>query len=62
MRAISPRRSERWRRGATVKLTVLHNGAEKTVTLTLGELPNTKEARANAGRTATAAPTSASSG
>src|SRR6266849_6849852 len=32
---------------ASVKLTVLHKGAEKTVTLTLGELPNTKEARAN---------------
>ncbi len=33
----------------SVKLTVLHKGAEKTLTLTLGELPNTKEARANAG-------------
>ncbi len=32
---------------ASVKLTVLHKGAEKSVTLTLGELPNTKEARAN---------------
>jgi len=32
---------------ATVKLTVLHKGSEKAVTLTLGELPNTKEARAN---------------
>jgi serine protease Do len=31
---------------ASVKLTVLHKGSEKTVTLTLGELPNTKEARA----------------
>ena len=34
---------------ASVKLTVLHKGAEKTLTLTLGELPNTKEARASAG-------------
>jgi serine protease Do len=34
---------------ASVKLTVLHKGAEKTLTLTLGELPNTKEARADAG-------------
>ena len=31
----------------SVKLTVLHKGSEKAVTLTLGELPNTKEARAN---------------
>jgi serine protease Do len=30
-----------------VKLTVLHKGSEKAVTLTLGELPNAKEARAN---------------
>src|SRR5207342_1727939 len=30
----------------SVKLTVLHKGSEKTVNLTLGELPNTKEARA----------------
>jgi len=34
---------------SSVKLTVLHKGAEKTLTLTLGELPNTKEARAAAG-------------
>jgi serine protease Do len=34
---------------ASVKLTVLHKSAEKVVTLTLGELPNAKEARANAG-------------
>ena len=33
---------------ATVKLAVVHKGAEKTVNLTLGELPNAKEARANA--------------
>jgi serine protease Do len=32
---------------ANVKLTVLHKGAEKAVSLTLGELPATKEARAN---------------
>jgi len=30
----------------SVKLTVMHKGSEKTVNLTLGELPNTKEARA----------------
>jgi serine protease Do len=33
--------------GATVKLGVLRNGTEKTVSLTLGELPNTREARAD---------------
>jgi len=32
----------------SVKLTVLRKGSEKTITLTLGELPNTKEARAGA--------------
>jgi serine protease Do len=31
----------------SVKLTVLRNGSEKTLTLTLGEMPNTKEARAS---------------
>jgi serine protease Do len=31
---------------ASVKLTVLHGGSEKVLTLTLGELPNAKEARA----------------
>jgi len=31
---------------ASVKLTVLHKGSEKAITLTLGELPNAKEARA----------------
>ena len=31
----------------SIKLTVLRKGAEKTVTLTLGEMPNPKEARAN---------------
>ena len=34
--------------GNTVKLEVLHKGQDKTVSLTLGELPNTKEAKANA--------------
>ena len=34
---------------ASVKLTVLHKGSEKAVTLTLGELPNAKEARTNSG-------------
>lgn len=29
-------------------MTVLHKGSEKTVNLTLGELPNSKEARADA--------------
>jgi len=32
---------------ATVKLAVVHKGSEKTVSLTLGELPNAREARAN---------------
>src|SRR6202142_2375326 len=32
---------------ATVKLAVLHKGSEKTVTLTLGEMPAAKEARAD---------------
>jgi serine protease Do len=31
---------------ATVKLTVLHKGAEKTLSLTLGEMPKAQEARA----------------
>ncbi len=31
---------------ATVKLVVLHKGSEKTISLTLGELPNTKQANA----------------
>ena len=34
---------------ATVKLTVLHKGSEKTLSLTLGELPTSKEARATGG-------------
>ncbi len=34
---------------ASVKLAILHKGSEKTVTLTLGELPNSKEARADTG-------------
>jgi serine protease Do len=33
---------------ASVKLTVLHNGSEKVLTLTLAEMPNAKEARASA--------------
>ena len=32
---------------SSVKLSVLHQGAEKTLTLTLGEMPATKEANAN---------------
>lgn len=35
---------------SAVKLTVLHKGADKTINLTLGELPNQKEARANTGK------------
>jgi serine protease Do len=35
--------------GTSVKLSVLHKGAEKTVTLTLGLLPNEREARADTG-------------
>jgi serine protease Do len=31
----------------SVKLTVLHKGSEKTVSLTLGEMPATKEAKAD---------------
>jgi serine protease Do len=33
----------------SVKLALLHQGSEKTVTLTLGEMPNSKEANANSG-------------
>jgi serine protease Do len=33
--------------GATVKLGILRSGSEKTVSLTLGELPNAREARAD---------------
>src|SRR5664279_5363959 len=32
---------------ATLKLAVVHKGSEKTISLTLGELPNAKEARAS---------------
>ena len=35
--------------GTTVKLGIVRNGAEKTVSLTLGELPNQREARADMG-------------
>ena len=35
--------------GTSVKLSLLHKGAEKTVTLTLGQLPDQKEARAETG-------------
>src|SRR5947209_5700383 len=35
--------------GASVKLTVLQKGQEKIITLTLGDLPNQKEARAETG-------------
>jgi serine protease Do len=34
--------------GTSIKLGILNKGAEKTVTLTLGELPNQREARASA--------------
>ena len=33
--------------GTTVKLGIVRGGAEKTVSLTLGELPNAREARAD---------------
>ena len=32
---------------ASVKLSILHKGSEKTVSLTLGEMPNSKEAKAS---------------
>ena len=48
MPAISPGRSARCRRRPRSSSRVLRKGAEKTVTLTLGELPNAKEARADA--------------
>jgi serine protease Do len=35
--------------GTSVKLSILHKGAEKSVTLTLGQLPNEREARAETG-------------
>ncbi|MGH6788133.1 MAG: Do family serine endopeptidase [Pseudolabrys sp.] len=35
--------------GASVKLAVLHNGSEKTLTLTLGTMPKQQEARAESG-------------
>jgi serine protease Do len=35
--------------GTSVKLSLMHKGAEKTVTLTLGQLPDQKEARADTG-------------
>jgi serine protease Do len=34
----------------SVKLSILHKGAEKTVALTLGQLPNEREARAETGK------------
>jgi serine protease Do len=36
--------------GSTVKVAVVRGGAEKTFNLTLGELPNTREARADTGQ------------
>jgi serine protease Do len=35
--------------GATIKLTVLHKGQDKTLNMTLGELPNAKAAKADTG-------------
>jgi serine protease Do len=35
--------------GTSVKLSILHKGAEKSVALTLGQLPNEREARAETG-------------
>jgi serine protease Do len=37
--------------GATVSLAVLHEGAQKTVSLTLGQLPDQRQARAGGGNT-----------
>jgi serine protease Do len=37
--------------GTSVKLSILHKGVEKSVTLTLGQLPNEREARAETGTT-----------
>jgi hypothetical protein len=37
------------RNTSAVKLSVLHKGSEKTLSLTLGELPESKEARADTG-------------
>ena len=48
MRAISPSKIGAMAPKTSVKLSVLRKGTEKTVTLTLGELPNSKEARAEA--------------
>src|SRR5262249_6547609 len=36
--------------GAAVKLNVLHKGQDKVINLTLGQLPNTIEAKADTGR------------
>ena len=36
--------------GTSVKVTLLRKGSEKTVTLTLGQLPNEREARADSSR------------
>ena len=46
MPATSPRKSARWRRRLRSSSTVLHKGSEKTVTLTLGEMPNSKRGAA----------------
>ena len=46
MRATLPRKIGGMPPGATVKLGVLRKGSEKTVNLTLGELPTQREARA----------------
>ena len=56
---ISPSKSARWRPIRRSKLVVLRQGEEKTTSVTLGELPNEREARAsvedheNAGEDAT---------
>ena len=44
----------------SVKLSVLHKGTEKTLTLTLGEMPNTQEANASAATTSSSTDSSTS--
>ena len=43
--------------GNAVKLNVLHKGQDKVINLTLGQLPNTVEAKADTDKTTRAAPT-----
>ena len=47
MPANSPAPSAAWRPAHAVKLNVLHKGQDKVINLTLGQLPNTIEAKAD---------------